>query len=125
MTNWRGIWFHVAGIFAIIWFLIRVVPKPSRAQYPCQQVAIFISFGYIAFWGVMFTGLVVWMRKAKTKFMKTTPALLVSFIVLFTITGAVFATNYINQSDPASVAWTLIPKEPMGVPTGASPGRVI
>jgi hypothetical protein len=73
----------------------------------------------------MFTGLVVWMRKAKTKFMKTTPTLLVSFIVLFTITGAVFATNYINQSDPASVAWTPIPKEPMGVPTGSSPGRVV
>jgi hypothetical protein len=125
MTSWKGIWFHVAGIIAIIWFLVRVVPKPTRAQYPCQQVAMSISLGYIAFWGIMFTGLVVWMRKAKTKFMKTTPALLASFVVLFTITGAVFATNYFNQSEPAPVAWTPIPKEPMGVPTGASPGRVV
>jgi hypothetical protein len=125
LTSWKGIWFHVAGIIAIIWFLVRVVPKPTRAQYPCQQVAMTISLGYIAFWGIMFTGLIVWMRKAKTKFMKTTPALLASFVVLFTITGAVFATDYFNQSEPAPVAWTPIPKEPMGVPTGASPGRVV
>jgi hypothetical protein len=125
MTGWKGIWFHVAGIIAIIWFLVRVVPKPTRAQYPCQQIAMSISLGYIAFWGILFTGLVVWMRKAKTRFMKTTPALFVSFIVLFTITGAVFATNYFDQSEPAPVAWTPIPKEPMGVPTGTNPGRVV
>lgn len=125
MTSWKGIWFHVAGIIAIIWFLVRVVPKPQRAQYPCQQVAMSISFGYIAFWGIMFTGLIVWMRKAKTKFAKTAPTLLVSGVVMFTITGAVFATNYFNSSEPAPVAWTPIPKEPMGVPTGANPGRVV
>jgi len=125
LTGWKGIWFHVAGIIAIIWFLVRVVPKPTRAQYPCQQVAMSLSLGYIAFWGIMFTGLIVWMRKAKTKFMKTTPALLASFVVLFTITGAVFATNYFSQSEPAPVAWTPIPKEPMGVPAGANPGRVV
>lgn len=125
MTSWNGIWFHVAGIIAIIWFLVRVVPKPSRAQYPCQQIAISISVGYIAFWGIMFTGLVVWMRKAKTKFAKTAPALLVGGVVMFTITGAVFATNYFGGSDPAPVPWTPIAKEPMGVPTGANPGRVV
>ena len=125
LTGWKGIWFHVAGIIAIIWFLVRVVPKPSRAQYPCQQVAMSISLGYIAFWGILFTGLIVWMRKAKTKFMKTTPALLTSFLVLFTITGAVFATNYFGQSEPSPVAWNPIPKEPMGVPTGVNPGRVV
>ncbi|HVQ00004.1 MAG TPA: Ig-like domain-containing protein [Candidatus Thermoplasmatota archaeon] len=125
LTSWKGIWFHVAGIIAIVWFLVRVVPKPSRAQYPCQQVAMSISYGYIAFWGIMLTGAIVWMRKSKTKFMKTTPMLLAGFVVLFTITGAVFATNYFNQGEPAPVAWTPIPKEPMGVPTGANPGRVV
>jgi len=27
--------FPVIGIAAIIWFLVRVVPKPTRAEYPC------------------------------------------------------------------------------------------
>ena len=62
MTSWKGIWFHFAGIIAIIWFLVRVAPNPQRARYPCQQVALSISFGYIAFWSILFTGLVVWLR---------------------------------------------------------------
>lgn len=31
--------FPLMGLTALIWFLIRVVPKPSRIAYPCQQVA--------------------------------------------------------------------------------------
>ena len=125
MTSWKGIWFHAAGIIAIIWFLIRVVPAPQRARYPCQQVAISVSLGYIAFWSVLFTGLVVWMRTVKTRYAKTIPTLAAGFIVLFTITGAVFATNYFQSEQPAATSWDPIPKEPMGVGTGVSPGRVV
>jgi hypothetical protein len=124
MRGWKGIWFHIAGIIAIVWFLIRVVPKPQRAQYPCQQVAMSISLGYIAFWGILFTGLVVWFRNAKTKFTKTLPTMFAGFLVLFTITGAVFATNYFQSSEPAAVSWDPIPKQPMGVGVGVNPGRV-
>ncbi len=125
MTGWKGMWFHIAGIIAIVWFLIRVVPKPQRAQYPCQQVAMSLSLGYIAFWSILFTGLVVWLRNAKTKFAKTIPTVFAGFVVLFTITGAVFATNYFQAEQPAAVSWEPIPKEPMGVGTGVSPGRVV
>jgi len=125
MCGWKGIWFHLAGIIAIVWFLIRVVPKPQRAQYPCQQVAMSISLGYIAFWGVLFTGLVIWLRNAKTKFAKAVPTFLAGFIVLFTITGAVFATNYFQGNEPTKVSWVPTPKQPMGVGTGVNPGRVV
>lgn len=27
------------GLFSTIWFLVRVIPKPSRANYPCMQTA--------------------------------------------------------------------------------------
>ena len=125
MTGWKGMWFHIAGIIAIVWFLIRVVPKPQRAQYPCQQVAMSLSLGYIAFWSILFTGLVVWLRNAKTKFAKTIPTVFAGFVVLFTITGAVFATNYFQAEQPSAVSWEPIPKEPIGVGTGVSPGRVV
>lgn len=39
--------FPLFGILAIIWFLMRVIPKPSRAAYPCQQVAVGLGS---AFW---------------------------------------------------------------------------
>jgi len=125
LRGWKGLWFHLAGLIAIIWFLIRVVPKPQRAQYPCQQVAMSISLGYIAFWSVLFTGLVIWLRNAKTRFAQTLPTILAGFVVLFTITGAVFATNYLQGSQSAATAWDPIPKQPMGNGTGLNPGRVI
>jgi hypothetical protein len=125
MTGWKGIWFHIAGIIAILWFVIRVVPKPQRAQYPCQQVAISISLGYIAFWSILFAGLVIWMRKAKTKFAKMAPTFIAGFIVLFTISGAVFATNYFQGDQTTAVSWDPIPKQPMGTGTGVNPGRVV
>src|SRR5436190_10838078 len=28
-----------AGIGSLMWFLVRVIPKPSRAAYPCQRAA--------------------------------------------------------------------------------------
>lgn len=125
LSGWKGIWFHVAGIIAIAWFLIRVVPKPQRAQYPCQQVAMSLSLGYIAFWSVLFTGLVIWLRTAKTRFAKTLPTVLTGFIVIFTISGAVFATNYFQADTPAATSWDPIPKQPMGAGVGVNPGRVV
>jgi len=126
MTGWKGIRFHLAGIIAIIWFLVRVVPKPQRAQYPCQQVAMSLSLGYIAFWSILFTGLIVWLRTAKTRFAKTIPTLATGVIVVFTITGAVFATNYLQtEPQPSAVSWDPIPKDPMGTGTGGTPGGVV
>ena len=38
--------FPLMGLTALIWFLIRVVPKPSRIAYPCQQVAAPLAFSW-------------------------------------------------------------------------------
>jgi hypothetical protein len=37
------------GIAALVWFLIRVVPKPNRINYPCQKVAAPIVFSLISY----------------------------------------------------------------------------
>ncbi|MHC4220960.1 MAG: hypothetical protein ACYST9_00950, partial [Planctomycetota bacterium] len=37
--RWIRWFFPITGLLALIWFLIRVIPKPSRALYPCQRVA--------------------------------------------------------------------------------------
>lgn len=39
--------FPVIGLLAIIWFLIRVIPKPNRIIYPCQQVSLGIGSSLI------------------------------------------------------------------------------
>jgi uncharacterized BrkB/YihY/UPF0761 family membrane protein len=37
--NLRSVILFFLGLAALIWFLIRVIPKPSRAAYPCMQAA--------------------------------------------------------------------------------------
>ena len=37
------------GIVSTIWFLIRVIPKPVRATYPCMTVAAPFMSGFIAY----------------------------------------------------------------------------
>ena len=38
----------IAGLLSLAWFLIRVIPKPSRAMYPCQRVAMPLASGFVA-----------------------------------------------------------------------------
>src|SRR6266481_4595851 len=48
-SRWRLLWIPGIGLAALLWILIRVVPKPSRANYPCQQAAIPLASGFIGY----------------------------------------------------------------------------
>ena len=56
---WLKWLFPVTGVVALIWFLIRVIPKPSRATYPCQRMAAPLAAGFVA-WLVGLTGRGIW-----------------------------------------------------------------
>jgi uncharacterized protein (DUF362 family) len=45
--NISSLVFFLAGLAALAWFLIRVIPKPSRAAYPCQQAAFPIASAFV------------------------------------------------------------------------------
>jgi parallel beta-helix repeat protein len=122
------IWlFPIAGLISLIWFLIRVLPKPSRATYPCQRVAAPLASGFV----VWITGLIVSTlayRKARRLAGYSRYVLAGIFVVLSVavIWGAICITNdnlaeaastgLFEQSDP--------PNTPMGVAKGIHPGRV-
>ncbi len=36
-----------AGLMSLIWFLVRVIPKPSRAAYPCQRAAAPLASSFV------------------------------------------------------------------------------
>ncbi|MCK5765729.1 MAG: hypothetical protein KAH26_07090, partial [Bacteroidales bacterium] len=41
--------FILLGIVSTLWFLIRVVPKPSRASYPCMQAAAPFAASFLSY----------------------------------------------------------------------------
>lgn len=117
IRNLKGIWFHIIGITCLIWFLVRSLPAPHRSQYPCQQISRVVALGYIAHWSALLVGVSAWLRHLKLKISSLVPAILTVFIVA----GLTFAGNFF----PADKTWTPIPKDPIGVPTGVNPGRVV
>jgi len=124
IKNLKGLSFHLLGIACLIWFLIRVIPAPHRSQYPCQQISIPIALGYIAFWGTLFHGLSIWIKKVRFKTTSILPTIIVIFVITFTISGMVFAENYLN-TDSETTPWNPTPKDPIGIPIGINPGRVV
>ena len=46
-TWFQKVLFFCVGFGVLLWFLIRVIPKPSRATYPCQQAAFPIASAFV------------------------------------------------------------------------------
>jgi hypothetical protein len=44
---WLPLYF-LTGWVALVWYLVRVLPRPSRATYPCQRVAGPIAWSFVA-----------------------------------------------------------------------------
>ena len=65
IKNLKGLSFHIVGIACLIWFLIRVIPKPSRATYPCQRAAFPLAFGFMSWIYGIFLGALVLPDKEK------------------------------------------------------------
>jgi len=125
IANPQSILFHIAGIACLIWFTVRVLPKPDRIYYPCQQISMTVASSYIIFWGIIwaaiFHGLGLWVKRAKTKTAAVFPIILVSLVLIFSVSSGVFADN--DEKNMGS--WEPIPNEPFGTPKGVNPGRVV
>ena len=117
----------ISGVLALLWFLVRVIPKPSRASYPCQRAAFPVASAFV-----------VWLcgalaikcglkrlahgRLAAYCGMMTVVAFAAWTLVSFSGDGtAETATNSPSGFD--FVAAT--PNTPVGVARGIHPGRVV
>ncbi|HEY9061187.1 MAG TPA: sugar-binding protein [Pseudobacteroides sp.] len=59
--------FPFMGLIALIWFFIRVIPKPSRATYPCQRAAFPIASSFVIWFTGILGGIFVF-KKLNKKF---------------------------------------------------------
>jgi hypothetical protein len=118
----RLIWlFPITGFAALIWFLVRVIPKPSRATYPCQRVAFPLASGFII-WLIGLAGSIVAFRRSKLNFLRaryTVGIMLISLSIFFIWSALSHTTAKIVLAQPQPV------NEPMGVARGIFPGRVV
>jgi len=57
--------FPIIGFAALIWILIRVVPKPSRANYPCVKAAAPLASGFLIYFGSLIISALTFMKTKK------------------------------------------------------------
>ena len=62
-----GLLYTLAGLAALLWFLLRVIPKPSRAAYPCQRMAFPLASSFVL-WAAALLGSLFAFRKARAQF---------------------------------------------------------
>ena len=120
--RWLKWLFPLTGIGALVWFLIRVIPKPSRAEYPCQKVAFPIASSFIAY--ILGLGAVTIAMKKAHQRLHQARYVLAAFCVLIAI-GCAWLTISINSKNAkAAFVPTDPPNSPIGIAKGIFPGRV-
>lgn len=129
--------FPLLGLTALVWFLIRVVPKPSRIEYPCQQVAAPIALSFVAFISSTLVGMGTW-RHFRNLWNARRMALGLSVLLIGglatgmlyvmsvdnSLMGQVIRKQIDNGTDMGHFTPIDAPNAPMGVAKGIHPGRV-
>ena len=87
----------VVSVLATIWFLIRVVPKPSRATYPCLQVVAPMMSGFVI-WLLAISGAAFAFKKAKYKLFEAKYLAAILFLILGIASTTVFIANSAKES---------------------------
>jgi hypothetical protein len=115
--------FISVSVLSTIWFIIRVIPKPSRASYPCMKVAMPVMSSFFI-WLLSVTASWIAFKKAKQKFINAR-YLAFSALILIGIVLAVVVLTTDALSVKANVRIWYETNKPVGIARGIHPGRVV
>jgi len=109
------------GLAALLWFLARVVPKPSRVTYPCQRAAAPLAGGFaVWFAGALASGAAL--RRAKALWGRSRLALACLGLL---IAGSLAVGALVTARQALPTAGSPTPNQPIGVAKGLNAGRVV
>ena len=131
---WRGyarLIYPLMSAVALGWFLCRVIPKPIRATYPCQQAAFPVASAFVIWVLGLKTGLLAWLA-SRERWDRFRPAvrfyLLAGLVWIATQTVMGFILSGGGSSPSVTAASSWIPGDPPNAPVGQAqgifPGRV-
>lgn len=122
--QFRKALFLIAGLSSTLWFLIRVIPKPSRASYPCMKASAPIMSAFVIYL-LTFFGSVTAFRVAQRQFNKAKYLYSFVFLVLALLISGIFYFGNPEKMYAGTVnRLTTLTTSPIGVAKGIFPGRV-
>jgi len=119
--SWMRLFFPLVGLFSLVWFLVRVIPKPSRAAYPCQRLAFPLASSFVL-WLAGLAGSVAMFHKARGHFVH---ARLIAGVMCLGLSVAIVWLLLDPARGPAATADLPLPNLPLGIARGMQPGRVV
>jgi hypothetical protein len=129
MMQWRVaamLTFFVLGIASTVWFLIRVIPKPSRAAYPCMRASAPFMSAFVLYL-LSITSTVVVFRKFRQRLLKFNYIAALGFLIVAVI--SIFISGSVNNTHSSAAQLVdenyFTPNDPIGTARGINPGRVV
>lgn len=119
--GWLKWLYPITGLLALIWFLIRVIPKPSRASYPCQRAAFPLASSFII-WLLGLAGSAAAYHKAKRLLAKG--CYIAAAICAAVSVAFIWTAMSSTKQEPVYAHEPIVSNVPMGVAQGIHPGRV-
>jgi uncharacterized protein (DUF362 family) len=117
--------FVTLGISSTVWFLIRVIPKPQRASYPCMRAAAPIMSTFVIYL-LTLSGSLFAFKKAKMHFIKARYIYSATFFAAAIVCAVLFFTNKTEVINANTVDINSVQSNsPIGVGHGIFPGRVV
>ncbi len=121
--------FFITGIASVLWFLVRVIPKPSRITYPCMKATMPVAYSFIMYL-LSLAGSVLFFKKAINHWRKHQyyfGLIFSGIVVLSGITALVYNQSQLKavESPTDKFVDPLGPNVPIGEPKGILPGRVV
>ncbi|HKM93595.1 MAG TPA: DUF362 domain-containing protein [Prolixibacteraceae bacterium] len=118
--------FIITGIASTIWFLIRVIPKPQRASYPCMKAAAPIMSSFVVYM-ISISGTFFAFKKVREKIVATKYISALTFMVVAIVMmsfSELSRNNKVNAKNLVSANY-FDANNPVGVAQGLKPGRVV
>jgi hypothetical protein len=117
--------FPLLGLTSLGWFLIRVIPKPSRATYPCMKVAFPIASSFITYL-IGIVSSVTAFKLAKQRFQRA-QYLVAGIFIFIGLSAGLFVIVQMDKPAGSGIAYNYdhLSNEPIGEAQGIFPGRVV
>jgi hypothetical protein len=114
------------GLAAMVWILIRVIPKPSRLSYPCVRTAMPLASGFIGYLGILALSSIAFFLSKKS--FRYYPVFFLGAFFVCAISGFVlFENGFLYKEVVLTGDAPVDPNEPIGIAKGmpGKEGRVV
>lgn len=135
-SRWTQLLFPLLTALSVGWFFVRVIPKPIRATYPCQQAAFPVLSAFVIWLLGLKSVLIAWLSRSIKVFAPNETKRTNKKVVFFAaggllILGAAWAVERAHTPalpHPLGLTYGTPsgdpPNTPVGVAKGIFPGRV-